>query len=268
MRFNAFGDASHSEYDTILERVRNVPILHVDETPIGVQGKKHWIWAFTTPAETFVVIRKSRGTKVLIEVLTRRFKEMIVCDGWKPYAKFTNRIQRCWAHLLRESKDLAEKIVEAVPLHRALKRLHEKLIDALESDPPPETREKLLHNAEATLKRWLKSEKVEKLIGKIENGFDYWFTFVTHSGVESTNNRAERTQIAGHVVQRKIVGTLRNKKGTSIHERILTVLATWAQRGPGQSPGDEGEAERLNTYQFLNAKQRKRQCGAISEQRR
>jgi hypothetical protein len=131
-------------------------------------------------------------------------------------------------------------------------RLHDKLIDALESDPPPETREKLLHNAEATLKRWLNrgygSEKVEKLIGKIENGFDYWFTFVTHPGVASTNNRAERAQIAEHVVQRKIVGTLHNRKGTSIHERIMTVLATWAQQGFGQSPDDEGEAERLNTY--------------------
>ena len=169
---------------------------------------------------------------------------MIVCDGWKPYAKFTNRIQRCWAHLLRESKDLAEKIAEAVPLHKALKRLHEKLIDALENDPPPETREKLLHNAEATLKRWLKreygSEKVEKLIGKIENGFDYWFTFVTHPGVESTNNRAERA-LREHVVQRKIVGTLRNRKGTSIHERIMTVLATWAQQG-------------LNSLQMMRAR--------------
>lgn len=237
-------DAVQWEYDAILERVRNVPILHVDETSIEVQGKKHWIWAFTTPAETFVVIRKSRGTKVLIEVLTRRFKGIIVCDGWKPYAKFTNRIQRCWAHLLRESKDLAEKIAEAVPLHRALKRLHEKLIDALESDPPPKTREKLLHNAEATLKRWLKrgygSEKVEKIIGKIENGFDYWFTFVTHPGVESTNNRAERA-LREHVVQRKIVGTLRNRKGTSIHERIMTVLATWAQQG-------------LNSLQMMRAR--------------
>ena len=117
-------------------------------------------------------------------------------------------------------------------------RLHDKLIDALESDPPPETREKLLHNAEATLKRWLKrgygSEKVEKLIGKIENGFDYWFTFVTHPDVESTNNRAERA-LREHVVQRKIVGTLRNRKGTSIHERIMTVLATWARAGDSGS---------------------------------
>jgi hypothetical protein len=33
------------------------------------------------------------------------------------------------------------------------------------------------------------------------------------------------------VVLRKILGTLRNDKGTSIHERIMTTLATWGQRG-------------------------------------
>ena len=40
-----------------------------------------------------------------------------------------------------------------------------------------------------------------------------------HKGVKSADNRAEKAQIAGHVVQRKIVGTLCNRKGTSIHER-------------------------------------------------
>ena len=43
--------------------------------------------------------------------------------------------------------------------------------------------------------------------------FWYWFTFVTHPGVE----------------------------------RIMTVLATWA-RARNQIPDDEGDAERLNTY--------------------
>jgi hypothetical protein len=55
------------------------------------------------------------------EVLTWRFKGIIVCDGWKSYARFPNRIQRCWAHLLRESKDIAEKFEEGIPLHNALK---------------------------------------------------------------------------------------------------------------------------------------------------
>jgi transposase len=237
-------EAVQSEYDEILNKIRDAPILYVDETGIHVQGRKHWIWTFTTPSETFFVIRKSRGTKVLLEVLTRRFKGIIVCDGWKPYVRFTKKLQRCWAHLLRESKDISEKFEEAVPLHNALKDLYESLTKALENDPPPEVRSSLWHSAREALMNWINKEyfavKVQKLIGKISNGFDYWFTFIVNPGVEPTNNRAERA-LRPQVVLRKILGTLRNEKGTSIHERIMTTLATWGQRG-------------LNSLQMLTAK--------------
>ena len=237
-------DAVQSEYDAILNTIRGAPILYVDETSIRVQGERHWIWTFSTPSESFFVIRKSRGTKVLVEVLTRRFKGIIVCDGWKPYARFTNRIQRCWAHLLRESKDIAEKFEEAIPLHNAIKELYEILTEALENDPPPKVRKRLWQLAREALKHWtLKEysiEKVRKLIRKINNGLDYWFTFIINPGVEPTNNRAERA-LRPHVVLRKILGTLRNDKGTSIHERIMTTLATWGQKG-------------LNSLQMLTEK--------------
>jgi len=228
------GEAVRPEYDAILERIRGAPILYVDETGIHVQGEKHWIWTFTTPSETFFVIRKSRGTSVLIEVLTRRFKGIIVCDGWKPYARFTKNLQRCWAHLLRESKDIAEKFEEAIPLHKALKELYDLLTKALENDPPPEVRMTLWELAQEALRHWISKEysieNVRKFIGKISNGFDYWFTFILNPGVDPTNNRAERA-LRPHVVLRKILGTLRNRKGTAIHELIMTVLATWGQRG-------------------------------------
>ena len=170
----------------------------------------------------------------MIEVLTRRFKGIIVCDGWKPYARFTKRLQRCWAHLLRESKDLSEKFGEAIPLHEALKDLYKSLTEALENDPPPEVRMNLWNSAREALQHWIEKEysesKVQKFIGKISNGFDYWFTFIINPGVEATNNRAERA-LRPQVVLRKIMGTLRNDKGTSIHERIMTTLATWGQKG-------------------------------------
>jgi len=54
--------------------------------------------------------------------------------------------------------------------------------------------------------------------------------FVIQAGVEPTNNRAERA-IREHVIQRKIIGTLRNCKGTAIHERLMSVMATWSQQG-------------------------------------
>ncbi len=227
-------DAIRPEYDSILSKIRDASVLYVDETSIHVQGEKHWIWTFATSSETFFVIRKSRGMKVLIEVLTRRFNGIIVCDGWKPYAKFTKRLQRCWAHLLRESKDLAMKFEEAVPLHNALKELYELLTIALENDPSPEVRMNLWNLARDALRHWIIKEylieEVRKFIRKIENGFEYWFTFIINPGVEPINNRAERA-LRPHVVLRKIIGTLRNDKGTSIHERIMTALETWGQNG-------------------------------------
>jgi len=64
---------------------------------------------------------------------------------------------------------------------------------------------------------------------------------ICHSSrVEPTNNRAERA-LRPQVVLRKILGTLRNEKGTSIHERIMTTLATWGQKG-------------LDSLQMLTAK--------------
>ena len=237
-------DAVRSEYDAILSKIRGAPIVYADETSISVQGETHWIWTFTTPSETFFVIRKSRGMKVLMEVLTRRFKGIIVCDGWMPYARFTKHLQRCWAHLLRESKDIAEKFEEAIPLHNALKELYEILTTALENDPPPKVRKTLWKLAREALRHWIKKEysikKVQKFIGKINNGFNYWFTFVINPGVEPTNNRAERA-LRPNVVLRKILGTLRNHKGTSIHECIMTTLATWGLKG-------------LNSLQMLTAK--------------
>ena len=128
-------------------------------------------------------------------------------------------------------------------MHKALAQLYQELNDKLKGDPPPEVRRELWQEARATLQQLLNrdyaSDRVRKLIGKISNGFDYWFTFIIHPGVEPTNNRAERA-LREHVILRKIVGTLRNGKGTSIHERIMTVLATWGQQG-------------LNSFQMLRS---------------
>lgn len=221
-------------YEFILNRIREADVVYVDETGAKVDGTNYWLWVFTTPTETFIVVRNSRGTKVLREVLTRRFIGIVVCDGWRSYPSFTKRLQRCWAHLLRESKDLLEKTKEIRPLNNALHRLYDKLTTFLSTERTPEERKKLWYEARATLRRWLRrayhSEDINAFIEKIQNGFDYWFTFILHPGVEPTNNRAERA-LREHVVQRKIFGTLRNEKGAKIYETLMTVIATWKQQG-------------------------------------
>ncbi len=130
--------------------------------------------------------------KDLMEVLTRRCKGIIVRDGLAPYPRYIKRLQRCWAYILRESKDIAEKCEEAILLHNALKELYDILTDALENDPPLKIRKKLWRLAQEALRYW------------------------TYHGVEPTNTRAERA-LRPNVILRKILGKLRNDKGTSVH---------------------------------------------------
>lgn len=168
-------DAVQSEYVAILSRIRNAPVLYIDETSIRVQGKNHWIWVFATPTDAFFVVRNSRGMRVLLEVLTSKFNGTIVCDGWKSYSGFTDRLQRCWAHLLRESKDLAMNIPEAVQLHETLKDLYDQINDALKSDPPPIVRKVVWYLARARLNQLIAGKyddsKVKNFIGKVSHFF-------------------------------------------------------------------------------------------------
>jgi transposase len=221
-------------YNMILDRIRDADVVHIDETSLKVDGKNYWIWVFTTDNETFYAVRKSRGTKVLEEILTRRFRGIVVCDGWKAYPSFIKELQRCWAHLLRESSYLSDRVKEAVPLNESLLALFHRLKTFMEEDHTFTERKRAWYQARYALRMilgrryWYNTTK--KFVAKIRNGLDYWFTFLLHPGVEPTNNRAERA-IREPVVQRKIFGTLRNEKGTRIFEVLSSVLATWKQEG-------------------------------------
>lgn len=121
------------EYTRILERIRSAPVVYVDETGARVDGRRIWIWVFATLTDTLIVIRRSRGKRVL----GKDFRGVIVCDGWRSYPGFTDLIQRCWAHLLREARYLAEHVEEAKPLSEALHRLYSGLRRWAVDKPPP-----------------------------------------------------------------------------------------------------------------------------------
>ena len=106
--------------------------------------------------------------------------------------------------------------------------------------PPLDERERLHRNALAILRYWLGKKytvkRVVKFVAKVKTAMKHLLTFVLNPGVEPTNNRAERA-LREHVVIRKIIGTLRNEKGTAIHETVMSCLVTWGQRG--LNPYDE-----------------------------
>jgi len=231
---NRVSQTLRPNYHQLVAQIRNSPIVNVDETSIKVDGKNWWLWTFVTKTVTLYVIEPSRGKKVLEQVLGVDFLGFIGCDGLRSYSNFSDRLQRCWAHLLREAKWLAERYFEAVALYAGLKKLFFYLIGALVGDPPLEVRRQLVLLGRRRLRYWLGrsyvGEEVRSFVQKVRNGFDFWFTFVLILGLEATNNLAERA-LKEPIVQRKIMGTLRNRKGTQIYETMLSLLATWEKQG-------------------------------------
>jgi transposase len=222
------------EYIRVLMRIRSAGVVYVDETGLKVDGVGHWIWSFTAGTDTIVAVRRSRGKKVLEEILGKDFRGAIVCDGLRSYPNFTDRIQRCWSHLLREADHLAEHVKEAVPLAGSLHMLYGRVKPWSVDKPPPEVAAMLEEEGRRTMIRlagmpW-RDERTRKLVGKMMNGLDHWYTFLWLPSCEPTNNRAERA-LREHVVQRKIMGCLRNGKGTWIYETVMSVLSTWSQQG-------------------------------------
>jgi transposase len=219
------------EYESVVTQVRASPMVNADETSVKVDGKNYWIWVFVAAACTLLVIRRSRGKKVLEQVLGKDFAGYLGCDGWSSYPNFTDRLQRCWAHLLREAKDLAIKHTEAEPLYLGLRRLYGDMVACVEV-APVWMRLGIKEEAEKRLDRLLRqfgdcrSAEARRFVQKVRRGFSHWFTFVVVEGLEPTNNRAENA-LREAVVQRKIFGMLRNEKGTHIYGTMMTLITTW-----------------------------------------
>jgi len=128
------------------------------------------------------------------------------CDGWSAYPAYHPKLQRCWAHLLRETEFVADRYNEAQQLCEELHELHDDLTTFTEVDPSASARQEKRAEAMLTLeglnRQEYANEEVADLIEKIRNGLGHWLTFVTESEVNSTNNRAERA-LREQVVLRK-----------------------------------------------------------------
>ncbi len=226
-------DRLQGTYEEIKQDIMNSSQVNADETGIKVKAKNYWTFLFMSLTSVLFMIRPSRGQKTIKEALGSKYNGILSCDGWAPYPKCVKIIQRCWAHLLREAECLAEK-------HEGQSRLLYNLLCKMFARIKKITTSTIrgvktrTHNwCIKTMKQLINACKayaeLRKFAGKIENGFEYWFTCVLYPEIEPTNNRAERA-LREIVVQRKI-SSLWNKKGVRIKETIMSCLATWRLRG-------------------------------------
>ena len=238
-------------YNELLDRLPLETIVNVDETGHKENGDKFWTWVFKAELYVLFKIDKSRGSKVLIDVLGKEFNGVLGCDYFSAYRKymkdFNVSIQFCIAHLIRdirflttltdaETKAYGQKLLDAVKnmfkvIHgrdnmtpqaftTALEHAKQQIITAALNDVPSRVNKKG------------KEEKREaqNMANRFRLHGKAYFEFITTPGIDPTNNVAEQA-IRFVVIDRHVTQGTRSVKGRQSNERLWTVIATCSLQG-------------------------------------
>ncbi len=231
-----------ASYAELFERLPGEAVLNIDETGHKEYRAKFWTWCFRAQLYTLFRIDKSRGSKVLVEVLGTEFNGVLGCDYFSAYRKYMREfdvlVQFCMAHLIRDVKFLltlparedrayGQRVRDALRELFAVIHRRDKLTAAGFQKALQAARQQVLKVATSRVPATRHSQNLAKRFR--EHGEAY-FRFITTPGIDPTNNLAEQA-IRFVVIDRRITQGTRSEKGRRWCERIWTVVATCAQQG-------------------------------------
>jgi transposase len=97
-------------YQALIQSLKTGSFIHADETGWKVDGKNHLSsWKFSNKKVCISHIDKSRGAKVLEDILGKEYNGIIISDFLSAYNKIATKAkQRCLVHILRDLKKVIE----------------------------------------------------------------------------------------------------------------------------------------------------------------
>lgn len=223
----------------LLEAVRGSPAVCGDETGWRQGGENGYLWTFATPTIRYFLYRKSRSGQVPKEVLGEEFRGVVACDFYGGYNK-VGLLQRCWFHLLKDAKALAELNAdrpEVVAWVEALRALYEEAKATARACAELPADHRVRHKQRRRLEKlavqlarpYAKDPDAPPrlLAQRIMKHLHELFVFISDPAVPATNNLAERS-LRPAVVARKISGGTRSPKGSDTKMGLMSLFGTWA----------------------------------------
>ncbi len=238
-------------FDGIKRRVAKSKYARSDETGYPFDGKCSWLWNISTERDVLVLLRDSRGSKVLKEVLGDFFDGILNSDCFSAYSKFKAReYQKCWAHVLGDAKDIGKHSEEGEELHRMLSQMFRYITKIKKKKHEGTPKVKLwMRKAKKKMVSWLdknwESKAVMNLVLRMAKYRDHWFTCLKYPFVEPTNNASER-DIRKNVIARKISGQHRSELGRHSREIMMSTILTLKKRDENPFSFVRSEIEKYN----------------------
>jgi transposase len=234
-------DALTEPCQDLLDQVRSAGAVNMDETGWRLRGAQRAIWGMFTDRHAVLQITASRHDDHA-KALLGSSSAIVTSDRWWAYNHLPiRRRQICWSHLQRDFEFLAEGRGSDKLLGQAGLEVCKELFWAWEiyahtgERPELGRRVRLLQRQlKAVLRehsakhaRYRESRRFARALLKIWPGL---WTFATRSGVQPTNNHAERC-LRGTVIYRKLSLGSQSETGEARIARLLSTHTTCRLQG-------------------------------------
>lgn len=212
-------------------------VRHADETSWRTDGQNGYCWLFASNSVSLHLYRNTRSAKVVEEVLGKQgLAGYLVVDRYQGYSRAPCLVQYCYAHLLRDMKDLSQEFADEKEVEAYAQEMIELLAQAmrLQSSKPVDEdyyqeaqriKEQIMeacHRASHHLatKRW------QDFFVEEEGHLYHW---VGDRSVPCENNRAER-ELRPTVIARKVSHGSQAEEGAHTREVLMSVMQTLKKR--------------------------------------
>lgn len=230
------------QYHRLKLVIRAAGVVYADETGWRTNGKNGYLWTIHTADHTLYHVDRSRGAKVIAELLGKAFggtqDQTLVSDFYSVYDQFEGPQQKCLAHLLRELRDTTVRQPELASheFFRRCKRLIQEMLK-LKQQREVLSETEYTHRVDLLEKRldhlahldWVDPD-AERLGKRLYKYRDKLATFLHKPQVDGTNNAAERA-LRPAVVMRKITGGSRSTQAAAAWATLASVMRTAEQQG-------------------------------------
>jgi transposase len=228
-------DAVRPAVDEAWERVSRAKVKHTDGTSWLQAGVLLSLWTLATKAATVFKI-VADGSKDTLKPLYGALSGILVSDRAKVFTFWAmKRRQVCWAHLIRKFISFSERDGPSGAFGRELldytgvlfEYWHDYQAGKLSREQLVAWMAPVREQVEATLARAVAAD-IQGLSGSCADMLAHQealWTFVERSGVEPTNNHAER-ELRAFVLWRKRSFGTQSDRGNLFAERLMTVAHT------------------------------------------
>jgi transposase len=244
---------------SLIEVYRSAAVKHADETGWRTDGQNGYSWLFCTNETSIYRFRRSRSATVAKEVFgDEPLRGVLVVDRYNGYNKMPSKIQYCYAHLLRDVKNLEKDFPDNPEIKAFVEVLSPQLANAISLRTLDMTIQQFKRQAakiKDTIIEITNRQAKHPAIWKIQDIFrekaDRLYHWADDRTVPADNNLAER-ELRPLVIARKISFGSQSENGAKTRETLMTVLHTLRKRTPDVTAAFKSALDKLAEQENLN----------------